>query len=227
MSLFSYLIYSPDRRLSQLTLKSELEQIEDNCQVPNHVLFNFSRSISFHIYERFIDIVYLHQSTPSGPQTKRQDNPYQILSVFVWEDLLFYTDLYSVWLCMPTLFDREPLKLKLATVFPHSREPVPSPDLDKAGRPDVHRGDRGQAAGAGERPAGPAARGARLAAAGLLLPRQGRQAATRLRRRTAPASRRAGGPGSFGPRRLRLLVPQAVQTRDPVQGVRPRVLEEL
>lgn len=139
MSLFSYLVYTPDKRFMEFSLKTEPELIESYSQAPSRILMNFNRTISFHIYELYIDVVFLDQDDPSNHQIKRQNNPYQILTSFIWEDLLFYTDLYHVWLCLPTLVDREPLKIKLATVFPHSREPVGPFHGDQTSRSDFHR----------------------------------------------------------------------------------------
>ena len=123
-SMFSYLIFTSDKKLYDLQLKTELTILEEETLVPNHVLLSYSRAIVYQVYDRWIDIVFTHPSDHLKHVVKRQSNPFQILSVYVWEDLLFYTDLYYIWLCLPTLYDREPSKIKLAAVHPHGKEPV-------------------------------------------------------------------------------------------------------
>ena len=123
-ALFSYQVYTKDKKVHDFQLKGELQLVEENSIRPNWVLLSYNRSITFYIYDRWIDIIRINPSDPYRHRVQKQSNPYQIISVFVWEDLLFYTDLFHIWLCYPALQDKEPSKIKLATIYPHSKEPV-------------------------------------------------------------------------------------------------------
>lgn len=117
-------MYTPDRRLFDLQLKTDLTLVEENSIIPLYLLPSFSREIVFCVYDRSIDIVSLNPEEHYKHRVFKQANSCQIQSVYVWEDLLFYTDLYSVWLCYPALHDREPAKIRLASIYPVGNDPV-------------------------------------------------------------------------------------------------------
>ena len=114
-------------KLRTWNLKSELADVLGEQHPPTRILMSTSRSLAFYIYQTWIDVVSMDKSGGGAQQPHRQKNSLQILSTFVWEDLLFYSDIYSIWLCYPALHGRQPLKIKLASVFPGPNEAVGRP----------------------------------------------------------------------------------------------------
>ena len=120
---FSYMFYR-ENTLTLFSLGSEPVQVKGNHTKPLAVLVSADSSLVYTVNEYWIDLVFVQKKKRGLSVTYRQKNARKICTYFLWEELLFYTDLNDVWLCYPALHHCEPLKLNLASTMPKTGVPV-------------------------------------------------------------------------------------------------------
>jgi hypothetical protein len=119
---FGYQAHSP-AGLHLFSLKSEVTTVQGE-PIPSRILQSADKKIAFYVFEKKIDLVTIDASNPSNNKVYYIKNACKILTTFVWEELLFFSDQDAIWLCFPALFGRDPLKVKLASTFPTGKQQV-------------------------------------------------------------------------------------------------------
>ena len=120
---FSYMYFRANT-LTLFSLDNEPVQTKGSHVQPLAVLVSADSSLVYTVHEYWVDLVFVQRKKRGLPVTFRQKNARKICTFFLWEELLFYTDVNDVWLCYPALHHSEPLKLNLASTLPKYGLPV-------------------------------------------------------------------------------------------------------
>jgi hypothetical protein len=91
------------------------------------VLVSIEQRTVFYLFDKEIECVQLRPLLAGLREERtvsRVSLGHQIISSFLWEDVLFFADLYSVWMYFPSILGKEPQKVCIATNIADTNSPV-------------------------------------------------------------------------------------------------------
>lgn len=114
----------PPRRFS---LKAWMDDMLTTplSETPLQVFDSPSAAITYSVYSTSIELIRVLRNREGQPSVMSEHKLLVLRGLqtcYLWDDLLFFSDLDSIYLCFPVILGKEPMKIKLATTFPYSTE---------------------------------------------------------------------------------------------------------